>query len=314
MALIDFLVQCTLTTIVLVAANAFFEFLAKRQLLFMHHQCRLDQLHAYLVPMLQQGVLLPLIYLFALRRRTTTVDEWWFGQTSDTTGTWIFTELAGYFVADCISHWKELPFLIKLHHFAGVLSCICAEEYATWRGLNITLAVVFEVGSCCINLADTVLPYNVCAVKAGVIGMFISTLMPWAWIFHGLICGRAPNTGAGWFLVVSALIGGFVRVQQAAVLWKASADWKTPECRTTRQSIFGFMEVWKKPSFFGFFGSTRKRYGRAARNAKHATRLNTDESMMVVSKISEILQSRQEQPGQSITMDSIAAAEEHACN
>lgn len=253
MALTEFLVQSTLSAIALVAANAFFEFLAKRQRLFMHRQCRLDQLHAYFVPLMQQCFLLPVIYVLALRQRTSVVEEWWFGKTADAAGTWIFSELAGYFVADCISHWSALPFLIKLHHFVGILSCMLAEEYATWRGLNITLSVVFEVGSGCLNAADTVFPNNASAVKAGVAGMVTTTILPCCWIVHGLI--DRPPCGAGGLLVAGAFVGGFVRIQQAVLVWKASADWKTPESEDARQSTLGFMDEWKRPSIFGVFGA-----------------------------------------------------------
>ena len=54
-------------------------------------------------------------------------------------------------------HFGSNSWLVALHHAVGVLSCVGAE-CAGWRGLNVTLAMVYELGSFCLNWGDCALP------------------------------------------------------------------------------------------------------------------------------------------------------------
>merc|ERR1712151_133034 len=95
---------------------------------------------------------------------------------------------------------------------------VCSSKW--WLGLNMTVAMTFEVGSFAVENADL----GFAPKAASYWALILSSLLPMAWIVHGLITSP-PGDFPAIFCVLGGLIGGTLRAKEA---WQCLSELKFP--------------------------------------------------------------------------------------
>jgi len=176
---------------------------------------RADRRHAYMVPIFGQMAIPVMFALSAVPELTSVLSKegfaaWWFGSFAHQPSP-LFLYLGAYFLSDALVHWNTIDVLIRLHHVVGFASCLVADASSTkWRGLNLALTLVFEVGSYALNVNDVVFKQTYIQPWAQQV-LFWTSLVPMLWVAHACVVATPASAGEI-FLTVGALLGGGVRI------------------------------------------------------------------------------------------------------
>jgi len=170
--------------------------------------------YAYVIQIVGQAFLIPYMFVILMESEPLLGEAWW---TDKQTGkfTLFYAYLLAYFIADVAVNYRSLGPLLCLHHVNGVASCLVAEFLpGVWRGLFLTLALSFELGSCARGFRHFV-PAHWPLVPSLLDAIFmLSSAIPLMWVARGVM-ERPPQFLWGWYLVTGAMIGGLLRIRDS---------------------------------------------------------------------------------------------------
>jgi len=137
-------------------------------------------------------------------------ELWWFGAGSEWAIGAFLGYSAGYFVQDAVSNWNTSSGLLLLHHAAAVLSSLIFAMSNCWRGLLVTVAMTFELGSLALSLADLCFMSQQLATWI----FTVSTLLPMVWLVQGVITSAPCDLIVG-YNSFAGFIAGALRLKEA---------------------------------------------------------------------------------------------------
>merc|ERR1712194_185587 len=117
--------------------------------------------------------------------------------------------VVAYYIQDTLISFHELSPLIIGHHIGSALLVVCCLATNGWRGLSITMGVLYESGSLCMGLVDL----DLVPRSMGPSIMIATTLAGIGVVIHGLIASPPPDA-FGVCAAVLVLLGGIGRLQQ----------------------------------------------------------------------------------------------------
>lgn len=179
-------------TLGLVAVNALLREFAKRSppehLLRRRVQGGVFDMEAwnYFVSFFVQAVALPGLILLSYYQYER--DDWWFVGQRHTVEVLFAATMLGYYASDTIFNWGNLDVLIKVHH---IMTCVvvwlCVVTNG-WRGMNMSVAAILELGSAACGLVDLGLLQR--TVGCGI--MIATSVFVPGLIVHAFIAGPPP--------------------------------------------------------------------------------------------------------------------------
>lgn len=172
----------------------------------------------YIVSGFSQAVGYPLLWFFVYTSRSD--SDWWFLGEPGWASVSFCGYVIGYYIQDCILSWKEVSTLIIVHHIASIMIVLCSLAASTWRGLFITVGLIYEVGTFAMTLVDL----RVTPRQSGPYGMILTTMVGMGMIVHGFVVAT-PSDAFAWTSAIISLAGGLGRIQQSwAYLTPPSKD------------------------------------------------------------------------------------------
>lgn len=125
----------------------------------------------------------------------------------------LFPTLCGYFIADCLFHWRQLSLPLRAHHIGFGLSCLVVEAETQWRGLMLLGTALMETGSLFVNLGDV----GIVSPRTGASVLVWTSVLPILWHLHVVVRAPPRSIGRVWLFILS-VVGNALRVRFAALV------------------------------------------------------------------------------------------------